>query len=197
MIIGIYGYIGSGKTTVGMYLQLKYKFKFINADKIANQCLKNIQIINYLYKKYPNIFYKKPIDKIMLFNFCFKNKKNNFILNKILWPFVEKKIKKILKKNYLNYHYFVIEAIGLNYLKINFDYILFIKTRKKNIFKRIQKRDNKSILQIKKILNIQNIIFRKNKFNKKILNNTNNIQDLYNELDKFIINVLKKIFLKK
>ena len=190
MIIGIYGYIGSGKTTASKYLVEKYQFQYINADLIAKECMQNPVVINYLSKKYDNVINENnQINKEILRDIVFNNQLDNHDLNAVVWPLVENQTMQLLKQ-YHNSNV-IIEAVTLNAFKIKFDYKIFITAPKKVLYTRIFKRDGKSKSQTKNIIKIQKQLFGKNPY-KITIYTTNEKEILYNELNKVMTKILKE-----
>ncbi|AHF58085.1 dephospho-CoA kinase [Spiroplasma eriocheiris] len=190
MIIGIYGYIGSGKTTASQYLVEKYQFQYINADLFAKECMQNPVVINYLRKKYDNVVNENnQINKEILRDIIFNNQLDNHDLNAVVWPLVENQTMQLLKQ-YHNSNV-IIEAVTLNTFKIKFDYKIFITAPKKVLYTRVFERDGKSKNQTKNIIKIQKQLFGKNP-HKITIHTTKEKEILYNKLDKVMTKILKE-----
>lgn len=139
MIIGIYGYIASGKSTASKYIEEKFKFKHINADEVAKQTINSEESINVIKETFPEVVVDEKVNKELLKEIVFQDADKNKIFTTAFWPIVNKKIVEIIEES--GESNFVIESIGLNSLDIEFDLVFFIKAPKEVIFKRLFKRN--------------------------------------------------------
>ena len=157
--IGVTGNIGSGKTTVTKLFDIEKTFIF-NADKEAKKHLKKHSV---LQKKIINIFGNEivtgaDLDFQKLANVAFKNKKNQEILNGIIWPEVSLLIEHSLRAaEKENLKYFVVDASLLFEANFNhfFDYIILITADEKIRLDRALKRKTIDLSQIKKRMILQ------------------------------------------
>jgi len=191
--IGVTGNIGSGKTTLTKLFDSQKTFIF-NADKEAKKHLKKHSV---LQKKIINIFGNEivtgtDLDFQKLANVAFKNKKNQEILNGIIWPEVSLLIEYSLREaEKENFKYFVVDAALLFEANFNhfFDYIILVTADEKIRLDRALKRKTIDLSQIKKRMNLQ--LSDKQKINTSdfvIYNNKNK-----NDLKKEFQMILKKI----
>ena len=138
--IGVIGAIGSGKT----YVAKQFGFPIFNADNEVNKIYKtNRNSFKKLKKEFPKYVSSFPIKRKELFQIILNNKKNIKKINKIVHPIVQFKMNKFLKKN--RYKKFVVLDVPLLLeKKINKknDILIFVKSNKKEIIKRINKRSN-------------------------------------------------------
>ena len=107
IIIGITGSIGMGKTTIANMLR-KLSIPVFDSDSEVKDILENDDIAkNQINKIWPNVIIKKDkrkiIDKILLSEIIFKNKKNREKLEKIIHPLVRKKRDVFIKINHNSY----------------------------------------------------------------------------------------------
>ena len=191
--IGVTGNIGSGKTTLTKLFDSQKTFIF-NADKEAKKHLKKHSV---LQKKIINIFGNEivtgtDLDFQKLANVAFKNKKNQEILNGIIWPEVSLLIEYSLREaEKENFKYFVVDAALLFEANFNhfFDYIILVTADEKIRLDRALKRKTIDLSQIKKRMVLQ--LSDKQKINTSdfvIYNNKNK-----NDLKKEFQIILKKI----
>ena len=151
--IGIVGDIGSGKS----YVAKLFGFPIFNADhevsKIYNKSRKSFR---KLKKTFPNHIFSFPIERKELSRALMENKNNIKKINKIIHPEVRQRMKKFLKKN-KNKKAVVLDIPLLLENKINRkkDVLLFIEAKKKDIIKRLKKRNNFNPLVIKKLKKLQ------------------------------------------
>ena len=176
--IGIIGDIGSGKS----YLARNFGYQVFNADLEVKKIYKtNKKCFKKLNKIFPKNIKNFPISKSELRKII--NKKNIKIISKIVHPYVRVQLKKFLKKNkFKKYVVLDIPLLIENKLNNKSDILIYIKTPKKIILKRLKKRASYS----RKILNI---LKKKQANTKKKLKLANFI--IYNNLSKK--NVLKQI----
>ena len=146
--ICLVGDIGSGKT----YISKLFTTPCFSADKeVENIYKKNRKCYIALKKKFPEFVKKFPIKKSELSD-AIKNKISNLKkIGIVVHPFVRKELKVFLNKN--KKKKIVVLDIPLyleNKMNKKNDIIIFLKTTKKDVDKRLKKRKNFS----KKILNI-------------------------------------------
>ena len=179
--IGLIGEIAAGKTFVGKC----FGFPVFNADLEVKKIYKtNRKCFKKLNKKFPKNIKKFPIIKNELRKIV--NKKNIKIISKIVHPYVRVQLKKFLKKNKAK-KYVVLDIPLLIESKLNnkSDILIYIKTPKKIILKRLKNRANYN----KKILNILKKKQRNMEKKIKLANFT-----IYNNLNKKnVLNQIKEI----
>ncbi|MFJ1522618.1 dephospho-CoA kinase [Spiroplasma sp. ald] len=187
MIIGVYGYIGAGKTSACEYLQNKYHFTYLNADKIAKEIMQEPTVLFFLEQTFPGIVINGVLNRERLWTIIFTNPLANNKLNNYLWPKVNQQIITIINNN--PNQKFLIEAIGLSTLALSFTAKIFITASKKNIITRINARDQQSSEQIEQLLKIQATFFKQIKPDYKVTTNKS-LPKLYQELDKITEDIL-------
>ncbi len=136
--IALVGEIGSGKTFVSKC----FSYPVFNADDEVNKIYKNNKkCFRKLKKKFPKNIRKFPIQKSELKKII--NKKNIKILSRIIHPYVRNGLNKFLIKNRKK-KYVVLDIPLLieNKLNLRSDILIFIKTSKKMINRRLKKRGN-------------------------------------------------------
>ena len=170
--INLVGDIGSGKTYVSKLFEAPCFFADVEVKKLYRN---NRQCFKQLKKKFPQFIKTFPIKKIELSN-TIKNKISNLkIIGFIVHPFIRKKLNKFLKKN--RKKKIVILDIPLyleNKMYEKNDVIIFLKTKKKDVDKKLKKRINFN----PKLLNILRksqltLKQKKNKSNYVLMNNYN------------------------
>ena len=151
--IGILGDIGSGKT----YVAKCFGFPVFNADlEVAKIYKSNRKVFKKLKKELPNYFDSFPVKKKEIIDAILSNKSNLKKIIKIVHYEVRKKMNDFLKKN--KHKKFIILDVPLlleNKINKKKDILIFVESKKSEIFKRLKKRKN---------------------FNMKILNNFKKIQ---------------------
>ena len=187
--IGILGDIGSGKT----YVARQFGYPVFNADNEVTKLYRtNRRCFYVLKKKFPSFVFSFPIKKFELSNAINRKKKNLKIIEKIIHPEIQKKMKKFIKKN--KNKKIVILDIPLfmeNRLNKKNDILIFVDPDKKEANKRLKKRINFSKKMIKKLKKTQfSLNFKKRHSNFIIKNNFKR-----NDVKKNVKKVLKKILL--
>ena len=138
--IGILGDIGSGKS----YVAKKFGYPVFNADnEVSKLYTKNKKVFKKLKKILPKYFDHFPISKINVTKAILANKNNLNKIIKIVHLEIRKKMNTFLKKN--RYKEFVILDVPLlleNKLNNKDDILIFVKSRRTEILKRLKKRKN-------------------------------------------------------
>ena len=150
--IGILGDIGSGKS----YIAKNFGYPVFNADEEVGKLYKrNKRIFLKLRKVLPKFIYSFPINKNEIINAIFANKINLKKITKIIHSEIRKEMNKFLKKH--NNKKIVILDIPLlleNKINKKGDMLVFVKSNKKDILKRLKKRPGfnyKLFIKFKKI----------------------------------------------
>ena len=170
--ISLVGDIGSGKTHVSKLFKAPCFFADIEVKKLYRN---NKQCFVKLKKKFPQFIKTFPIKKNELSN-TIKNKFSNLkSIGFIVHPFIRKKLNIFLKKN--RKKKIVVLDIPLyleNKMYKSNDVIIFLKTKKKDVDKKLKKRKNFN----QKLINILRksqltLKQKKNKSNYVLVNNYN------------------------
>ena len=168
--ISLVGDIGSGKTYISKLFKAPCFFADVEVKKLYKS---NKQCFNKQKKKFPQFIKTFPIRKIELSNII-KNKSSNLkSIGFIVHPFIRKKLNKFLKKN--RKKKIVVLDIPLyleNKMFKKNDVIIFLKTKKKDVDKKLKKRKNfnqklinilrKSQLTLKQKINKSNYVLVNN-----------------------------------
>ena len=167
--IGILGDIGSGKS----YIAKNFGYPVFNADLEVSKLYKNDRKIFIKFKKnLPKYIYSFPINKKEISKAILANKSNLNKIVKIVHLEVRKKMNIFLRKN-KNKKIIVLDIPLLLENKINKkkDILVFVESKKSDIFKRLKKRDNFNKQLFKKFQNIQLSPSYKKKKSKFIIKN--------------------------
>ena len=150
--IGILGDIGSGKS----YIAKKFGYPVFNADEEVGKLYKrNKRIFIKLKKVLPKFIYSFPINKNEIINAILANKINLKKITKIIHSEIRKEMNKFFKKH-INKKIVILDIPLLLENKINKkgDMLVFVKSNKKDVLKRLKKRsgfNNKLFIKFKKI----------------------------------------------
>ena len=193
MIIGITGPIGSGKSTVAKLFS-KHWYNRIDADEIAHELLKNSQIKNKIIKEFGNkiLDKQKNIDRKKLGSIVFNDNVQLKKLNSIMHTTIIKEIKNKINKTKNKCGddaKIIIDAPLLFETETEHvaDKIIVVKSKKENIFKRLDKKFSKD--QIEKILKAQMPLEDKIKRADFVIENNDDLKDV----EKQVIGVIKKL----
>ena len=168
--IGILGDIGSGKS----YVAKNFGYPVFNADdEVAKLYKQNKRIFIKLKKSLPKYFHTFPIEKGEISNAILANKNNLNKIVKIVHTEVRKKMNLFLRKN-KNEKIVILDIPLLLENKINKkkDILVFVKSKKLEIAKKLKKRKNFNQKLLKKFKSIQySTNYKKNKSDYVIKNN--------------------------
>ena len=155
ILIGLTGTIGSGKTFALNFFKSK-KITVFSADDEVKKIFKSKIIKDKIYKKFPESFSKKKINKNKLASIVFSDRKKLRSLEKIIHPLVKKKKNLFLNRN-KNKEIIIMEIpiIFEKKNKKNYDYIILMDVNKKVQRQRIIKRKNMTPQLFEKILSNQ------------------------------------------
>ena len=184
--IAVLGDIGSGKSHVAKL----FGYPVFNADvEVAKLYRKSRKCYNKLKKKLPNYITSFPIKKIELSKAVMANRQNLKKIVKIVHPEIRNRMNNFIKRN-RNKKFVVLDIPLLIENKLNKknDILIFIDAKKKEIKKRLKKRNNVDTEILKKFqLPIE---LKKKKAGYIVKNNFRN-----NSVKKNVKRVLGKILL--
>tara|TARA_Y100001960_G_scaffold291604_1_gene333123 strand:- start:754 stop:1332 length:579 start_codon:yes stop_codon:yes gene_type:complete len=185
--IGVIGDIGSGKSHVARL----FGYPIFNADdEVAQLYKKNRKCFNKLKKALPKYIISFPVNKNALSQAIIDSNYNLRKIVNIIHPEIKIKMKKFIKKN-KNKKLVILDIPLLIENKINKkkDILIFVDANKKEINKRLKKRNNINLKIIRKFKKLQLAVeLKKKKSNYIIKNNFKN-----NSIKKDVKILLKKI----
>ena len=151
--IGIVGDIGSGKS----YIAKQFGFPIFNADlEVSKIYKKNRKCFNKLKRVFPNHIFSFPIKRKEIFRAVLENKKNIKKINKIVHPEVRFRMYRFINKNKKKKAIVLdIPLLLENNLNKKNDILVFVEAKKKEINKRLRKRDNFNSKIFRKIKKLQ------------------------------------------
>ena len=167
--IGILGDIGSGKS----YVAKNFGYPVFNADlEVGKLYTKDKKIFNKLKKVLPKYIYSFPINKNEISNAIFANKSNLKKIVKIVHLEIRKKMNIFLDKH-KNKKIVVLDIPLLLESNINKknDILVFVKSNKSEILKRLKKRTNFNLKLLNKFKNIQLPLDYKKKISQFVIKN--------------------------
>ena len=167
--VGVLGTIGSGKS----FIAKLFKQPVFDADKEVKIIYReNKECFINLKEKLPYFIKSFPIKKNELIKAINKDKRNLAKISSVVHPLVRKKMKIFLREN-KNKKMVILDIPLLIENKLNKknDILLFIKSNKKNILKRLEKRANFDINILKNLKNNQVDLLKKRKLANYIIDN--------------------------
>ena len=186
--IGILGDIGSGKSFVAK----NFGYPVFNADVEVNRLYKNDRkIFNKLKKALPKFIYSFPINKKEISDAILVNKSNLKKIIAIVHLEIRKKMNIFLRKN-LNKKIVILDIPLLLENKINKkkDVLIFVQSKKIEIYKRLKKRKNFNVKLYKKFKDNQLSLDYKRKKAQFIIKNDFTKKSVKKDIRK----ILKDIF---
>ena len=173
------GGIGTGKSTVVSFLKM-FGYKIIDADKISKEVFEEKkELIQQIFN---------TTDRKKLRDIVFNDKNRLKQLEEIILPEVKKRVINLATKfEKDNVSYFV--DLPLYFEKQNyneFNKVVVVYAPKEKQIKRVTKRDNITISQIKTILNNQIDIEIKKQKADFVIDNSKDLKHLQKEIEKFL-----------
>ena len=186
--IGILGDIGSGKS----YIAKNFGYPVFNADvEVGKLYKKNKKIFNKLKKALPKYIYSFPIKKSEISEAILANKSNLKKIIKIVHLEIRKKMNIFLNKN-KNKKIIILDIPLLLENKINKknDTLVFVKSKKSDILKRLRKRRNFNPKLFSKFKNIQLPLDYKEKKSQFIIKNNFTKKSVNKSIKKILKEIL-------
>ena len=170
--IGILGDVGSGKS----YVAKNFGYPVFNADVEVGKLYKeNKKIFNKLKKILPKFIHLFPVNKGEICNAILANKSNLKKIVAVVHLEIRKKMNIFLNKN-KNKKIVILDIPLLLENKINKknDILVFVKSKKSDISKRLRKRENFNPKLLSRFKNIQlPLNYKKERSQFIIINNFN------------------------
>lgn len=194
-LIGLTGGIATGKSTVSQIFMEK-GYPLIDADKIARRVVKINQpaYVKIVEEFGENILLKdKNIDRKVLGNIIFNNKRAREKLNSITHPYIFETIKIDIDKLSQENHIIFLDIPLLfeqydlwGKFNIRFDEIWLVYVNKNLQIQRLMKRDNISEEEALRKIESQMTMDNKKARSSKIIDNSGDIEHLNKQIDKLL-----------
>ena len=146
--IAVLGDVGSGKS----YVAKQFGYPVFNADaEVAKLYKKSRKCYNKLKRSLPKYIISFPVKKIEILNAIIAGQSNLKKIIKVVHPEVRSRMNSFIKKN-KNKKFVVLDVPLLMENKIDKknDILVFIDAKKKEINKRLRKRNNFNLKVVKK-----------------------------------------------
>jgi len=186
--IGILGDIGSGKS----YVAKNFGYPVFNADaEVGKLYKKEKKIFNKLKKALPKHVHSFPINKNEICDAILTSDSNLKKIITIVHLEIRKKMNVFLKKN-INQKIVILDIPLLLENKINNkdDILVFVQSKKIDIFKRLKKRKNFNLKLYKKFRNIQLSLDYKMKRSQFVVKNNFTNKSVNKSIEKILKDIL-------
>jgi len=186
--IGILGDIGAGKS----YVAKNFGYPVFNADVEVGKLYKeNKKIFNKLKKILPKYIHLFPVNKDEICNAILANKSNLKKIVAVVHLEIRKKMNIFLNKN-KNKKIIILDIPLLLENKINKknDTLVFVKSKKSDILKRLRKRRNFNPKLLSKFKNIQLPLDYKEKKSQFIIKNNFTKKSVNKSIKKILKEIL-------
>ena len=192
-IIGITGGIASGKSTVSLYLQDKYKAYIFDADKEAKALLQSSFVKDKILQAFPNL---EDFSTTSIAQEVFKNSESQAKINNIIHPIISDLILERINEKKDLHNIFVIDAaliiesgIFEQYQKNGAKLILVIADKEIRL-KRAILRDNLGEKTIKDRISLQMNDYEKSKYSDYVVENNSSELELFSKIDQIITKII-------
>ena len=185
----VLGTIGSGKSFVSKL----FDCPVFSADRVVNYIYrKDVNCFKKLRKKFPDHIRSFPVRKSELISAISSKNINIKKISKIVHPIVRNKINNFLREN-KNSRMVVLDIPLLIENKLNKkgDILIFVKTKRSKIIKRLKKRKNYNKKILDKLRSNQLPLLKKERLSNYVIDNnysTNIIKNKIKKLKKEILN---------
>ena len=192
-IIGITGGIASGKSTVSLYLQDKYKAYIFDADKEAKALLQSSFVKDKILQAFPNL---EDFSATSIAQEVFKNSESQAKINNIIHPIISDLILERINEKKDLHNIFVVDAaliiesgIFEQHQKSGAKLILVIADEELRL-KRALHRDDLKEETIKNRIRLQMKDDEKSKYSDYVVENNSSELNLFSKIDQIITKII-------
>lgn len=185
-VLGLTGGIASGKSFAANYLKQK-GYTVIDADSITKTLLEDKVVLSEIKAYFQSAFVNGRLDKKILSQIIFDNKKDKEMLESIIHPLVYKRIVTELE-NHQDEPWVIVDVpLLFETFRTNlYDQVMVIYVDDKTQLERLMLRDKISKETAKKRIDSQMSLTEKKKKADIVIDNTRTIYDTQKQLDKVI-----------
>ena len=188
-IIGITGGVGMGKTTVSNYLTTQYQIPVLDADLYARDAVEpGSQVLEKIVERYgSSILIAEQLDRQRLGEIVFNSSAERLWLEQQIHPYVRDRMQRDLSALPGKTYPIVVLVIPLLFEARMTDLvneIWVVRSATDQQQQRLQDRDRLNFEQIQARINSQMAIERKVQQADVVLDNSRNLEDLYQQVDR-------------
>ncbi|MEF9952343.1 MAG: dephospho-CoA kinase [Clostridium sp.] len=189
-VIGLTGSIGSGKSTVSKILK-SLNIKVIDADKISRIAANDEKVLQSIKEEFGSSIVDDfgHLKRKELGSIVFRSKDKLDKLNNIIHPCMKKIISEEINVLKQTEKLCVLDAailIEAGFIEM-VDYTVLVTASEEKVISRVKKRDGYNEEYIRKILGAQMDVEEKKKYCSYIINNDNDINELYREVVNMLV----------
>ena len=192
-IVGITGGIASGKSTVSLYLQDKYKAYIFDADKEAKALLQSSFVKDKILQAFPKL---EDFSATSIAQEVFKNSESQAKINNIIHPIISDLILERINEKKDLHNIFVVDAaliiesgIFEQHQKSGAKLILVIADEELRL-KRALHRDDLKEETIKNRIRLQMKDDEKSKYSDYVVENNSSELELFSKIDQIITKII-------
>jgi len=192
-IVGITGGIASGKSTVSLYLQDKYKAYIFDADKEAKALLQSSFVKDKILQAFPKL---EDFSATSIAQEVFKNSESQAKINNIIHPIISDLILERINEKKDLHNIFVVDAaliiesgIFEQHQKNGAKLILVIADEELRL-KRALHRDDLKEETIKNRIRLQMKDNEKSKYSDYVVENNSSELELFSKIDQIITKII-------
>lgn len=192
-IIGITGGIASGKSTISLYLEDKYKAYIFDADKEAKSLLQSSFVKDKILQAFPNL---EDFSAASIAQEAFKNSESQAKINNIIHPMISELILERINEKKDLHNIFVVDAaliiesgIFEQHQKSGAKLILVIADEELRL-KRALHRDDLKEETIKNRMLLQMKDDEKSKYSDYVVENNSSELELFSKIDQIITKII-------
>ena len=192
-IIGITGGIASGKSTVSLYLQDKYKAYIFDADKEAKALLQSSIVKDRMLQAFPNL---EDFSTTFIAKEVFKNSESQAKINNIIHPIISDLILERINEKKDLHNIFVVDAaliiesgIFEQHQKSGAKLILVIADEELRLKRALHRGDLKKET-IKNRIRLQMKDDEKSKYSDYVVENNSSEFELFSKIDEIITKII-------
>ncbi|AVP49129.1 dephospho-CoA kinase [Williamsoniiplasma luminosum] len=181
MILGIFGFTGSGKTTVTKYITEKYNFKAIDLDVISREIMDLEESQNFVKMTFPQAYnmQTQKVDRKILREIIFNSPIENQKLSQYMWPKIKEHVIQTITSSKEN---IIIDGAILPKLNIPVDKYIYVSADQQDLLHRIKVRDNANENTTYELLKYQGELLYESVKDFEIHNNSS-IEKLYQQIE--------------
>ena len=186
----VLGTIGSGKS----FISKLFNCPVFNADRVVNYIYRRDEnCFKKLRKKFPDHIKSFPVRKSELISAISSKNINIKKISKIVHPIVRKNLKNFLKEK-KNSKMVVLDIPLLieNELNKKGDVLIFVKTKRSKIIKRLKRRKNYNKKILDKLRSNQSSLLKKERLSNYVIDNNNSINIIKNKIKKLKKEILNE-----